>query len=122
MDKEAIQELEMAVTLFGSKEGAGRIHQGFAISGYEGAIRALAREIENLDSTKQAFLPMLAAEAYTLLGNKDRAFYWLEQAYQHPELVSLDDGLMDLKSDPMLDPLRSDPRYKDLLLRVGLPQ
>ena len=56
MHKEAIQELEMAVTLFGSKEGAGRIHQGFAISGYEGAIRALARETENLDSTKQAVL------------------------------------------------------------------
>jgi TolB-like protein/DNA-binding winged helix-turn-helix (wHTH) protein/Tfp pilus assembly protein PilF len=122
MHKEAIQELEQAVTLFGSKKAAARIHQGFAISGYEGAIRVLAREIEHQASTKQAFLPLLGAETYTLLGNKDRAFYWLEQAYQHPELVSLDDGLMDLKSDPMLDPLRSDPRYKDLLRRVRLPQ
>jgi len=121
MHKEAIQELEWALILFGSKETAARIRQGLAISGYEGAIQALAREIEHMASTKEAFLPMLAAESYTLLGNNDRALYWLEQAYAHPELVSVDDGLMDLKSDPMLDPLRSDPRYKDLLRRVGLP-
>jgi TolB-like protein/DNA-binding winged helix-turn-helix (wHTH) protein/Tfp pilus assembly protein PilF len=121
MHKEAFQELKRTAALFGEKKTEQLIRQGFAAFGYKGAMGAWARALERIDSTGEAFLPMSAAEAYAALGNKDRAFYWLEQAYQHPDLVSLDDGLMDLKSDPMLDPLRSDPRYKDLLRRVGLP-
>jgi tetratricopeptide (TPR) repeat protein len=121
MDKEAVQELERSAELFGSDAAAARIRRGFARSGYKGAIGAWAEEIERLDATKEAFLPTSAADAYVILEDDDRAFYWLEQAYQHPELVSIDDGLADLKTDPALDPLRSDPRYKDLLRRVGLP-
>jgi TolB-like protein/DNA-binding winged helix-turn-helix (wHTH) protein len=53
---------------------------------------------------------------YAGLGEKDSAFEWLEKAS-----VLRDKGLTFLKVDPCLDPLRSDPRFHDLLRRVGLP-
>lgn len=54
---------------------------------------------------------------YAGLGKKDEAFEWLEEAYK-----VRDEGLTYLKIDPCLDPLRSDPRFDDLLSRVGLTQ
>jgi tetratricopeptide (TPR) repeat protein len=54
---------------------------------------------------------------YGRLGDKDKAFEWLEKAYQ-----DVDEDLTTLKVDPEFDPLRSDPRFADLLRRVGLPQ
>ena len=77
--------------------------------------------MERLQANNEAFLPENLAAAYTALGEKDRAFYWLEQAYEHHDKVSQDWGLMIVKVDPLLAPLRSDPRFKDLLRRVGLP-
>lgn len=68
----------------------------------------------------RAFLPGSLAEAYAILGDKDRAFYWLEQAYQHCEMVSFDGGVCFLSAEPQFDPRRSNPRYKELLRRVGL--
>jgi TolB-like protein/DNA-binding winged helix-turn-helix (wHTH) protein len=122
MYKDSIQEMERTIVLVGLPKLASRVHQAFVTSGNKGAVRLAAEGIEQLASSRQGFYPTLAADLYAQLGNKDRAFYWLEQAYQHPELVSADDGLMSLKVDPMLAPLRSDPRYKDLLHRVGLLQ
>jgi len=55
------------------------------------------------------------ALVYAGLGNKDEAFVWLEKAYQ-----VRDKGLTFLKIDPCVDPLRSDPRFQNLLRRVGL--
>lgn len=121
MYKESIHEMERALVLFGLPELASHMHQAFVTSGYKGAARVAAEGVEQLASSKQGFFPTAAANLYAQLGDKDRAFYWLEQAYQLPEVISADDGLMSLKVDPMLDPLRSDPRYKDLLRRVGLP-
>jgi tetratricopeptide (TPR) repeat protein len=53
---------------------------------------------------------------YAGLGDKDQAFAWLEKS-----LAAHDKGMTYLKIDPCLDPLRNDPRFRDLVQRVGLP-
>lgn len=65
---------------------------------------------------RQYVLPSDIAAAYAGLGEKDRAFQWLEKAY-----ADRDDGVPFFKVDPSWDLLRSDPRFADLLRRVGLP-
>ena len=54
---------------------------------------------------------------YAGLGEKDLAFEWLENAYKERS-----DLLVYLNRDPRLDSLRPDPRFADLVKRVGLPQ
>ncbi len=51
---------------------------------------------------------------YAHLGEKDEAFEWLEKAFEQNEAVS------NLKVDPRWDPLRSDPRFQNLLRRLNL--
>jgi eukaryotic-like serine/threonine-protein kinase len=121
MLNEATQELERGWTLMGAPEIAADVHRGFAVSGYGGAMREYAKALEAAQAAEKAFAPGALAEAYTALGDKDRAFYWLEQAYEHRENVSLDGGLILIKEDRLLDPLRNDPRFAELLRRVGLP-
>lgn len=53
---------------------------------------------------------------YAGLGEKDRALDWLERAYQ-----AHDNGMISLEVDPALDPLRSDPRFQDLVRRMNFP-
>ena len=57
------------------------------------------------------------AVAYAHLGENDLAFEQLERCYRDREF-----GMLTLKTNPGLDNLRSDPRFQDLLRRVGLPQ
>lgn len=61
--------------------------------------------------------PGTIVRAYVGTGNKEQAFAYLEKAYlQHSNILAT------LKVEPRFDPLRSDPRYQDLLRRVGLAQ
>ncbi len=61
--------------------------------------------------------PDLMAYFYESLGQEDQAFAWLEKAYaEHNSEIT------GLKTDLMWDGLRSDPRFADLVRRVGLPQ
>jgi hypothetical protein len=60
--------------------------------------------------------PVWRAKIYAGLEDKDRAFEWLEKAYEDRSIVSV--GF--IKTNPMFDPLRSDPRYADLLRRTNL--
>ena len=53
---------------------------------------------------------------YAGLGDKDQAFAWLAKSF-----AAHDKGLTYLRIDPCLDPLRSDPRFQDLVRRVGFP-
>ena len=74
-------------------------------------------ELERLEewNRRQPVDPALFVDAYVGMGKKDEAFVWLERAYaQHSN------ALVSLKVNPMYDPLRSDPRFQDMLRRVGL--
>ena len=64
---------------------AAAVHRGFATAGYKGAMRAYATAIEAMQRAKQGFFPEGLATAYAALGDKDRAFYWLDQANQQRE-------------------------------------
>ncbi len=56
------------------------------------------------------------AEAYAYRGESDKAFQWLEHAYEQR-----DPGVPGVKIDPLLKSLRHDPRYTDLLKKMRLP-
>jgi hypothetical protein len=78
-----------------------------------------ARKILNelLAMSRREFVPpMILAAVYGALGERDRAFQLLEEEYaQHS------DRMNNLKTNYQLAPLRDDPRFADLLRRVGLP-
>lgn len=64
---------------------------------------------------KQEYVsPYILVRLYARLGEKEKAFEWLEKAYEERS-----DHLIYLKVDPILDSLRADARFKDLLRRVG---
>jgi TolB-like protein/Tfp pilus assembly protein PilF len=76
------------------------------------------RMLEQLEAaSKERYTPAFSfAVVYAGLGEKDQAFAWLEKAYG--ERTS---RLGYLKVEPLWDPLRSDPRFADLVRRIGLP-
>jgi TolB-like protein/DNA-binding winged helix-turn-helix (wHTH) protein len=116
-----VQELGKTMTTIGFPEIAARLHRAFALSGYSGALQQWAGELERLAANKKAYFPGILAEDYALLGDKNRAFYWLDQGCEHHHMAISDPVLTDVKVDPAFASLRSDPRFKDLLRRMGLP-
>ncbi len=123
MYKEAEPHLEQVWTLIGFPDVSVEVRRAFATSGYRGAIQESAKALEHLTATHQLFAPVSIAGLYATVGDKERAFYWLQQAYARHDIgiAGADLGLQFLKVEPLLEPLRSDPSYKDLLRRVGLP-
>ena len=73
-------------------------------------------ELLKLNETRYV-TPAALVNVYIGLGDEDKAFEWLDKAYQERS-----NFVAYLKVFPIADPLRSDPRYADLLRRVGLPQ
>src|SRR5215471_2214435 len=95
---------------------ASALEQGFRSAGWKGA---LTKGIETRqEQRKTGYSSALRiAELYADLGDKDQAFRWLNTAYQER-----DPNLLGLKTDSLLEPLRSDPRFTELVRKVGLPQ
>lgn len=116
----AITELKEMVKL--GKDGT-QLPQGVADLAHAYAVfgrkkEALQLLAELTEMSKSRFVPSWAfAIVHVGLGDKDRAFQWLDKAYdERPS------DLQNIKVDPRMEPLRSDPRYQDLLLRMGLPK
>lgn len=57
------------------------------------------------------------ASVHAALGDADQAFQWLDRAFAEPSAL-----LGNLRADPVMDPLRSDPRYREVERRLRLPE
>ena len=88
----------------------------YARSGIEAALREWAEQEVEL-SKRRYEDPALIGFIYAKAGEKDQAFAWLEKG-----LKEKSDRIQYLKIDHMVDSLRSDPRYADMLKRMGMPQ
>jgi tetratricopeptide (TPR) repeat protein len=80
------------------------------------ARRTLAEELRRHREQKSYIRPGWVAEVYVSLGDRDEAFRWLERAYRER-----DAWLALLNVWPRFDPLRSDPRFKELVRRMNFP-
>jgi TolB-like protein/Tfp pilus assembly protein PilF len=116
MYREGLSALEKYSTL--SRSGAASL----ALLGYSharsGERKKSLEMIEELKAaSEQSFVPALfVALVYAGLEDRDQAFTWLEKAYEERF-----NRLAYLKVEALWDPLRSDPRFADLLRRVGIP-
>jgi serine/threonine protein kinase/lipoprotein NlpI len=113
MFAEAINAYQEAIRL-GLDSPSTQIHLGAAYA--RAGERGRAQEIlTRLQTSKEYVSPGQLATLYVAQGDREQAFTLLEKAYQEH-----DQQLQYLGVDPALDPLRSDPRFADLLRRVGL--
>jgi eukaryotic-like serine/threonine-protein kinase len=88
----------------------------YAASGRKHEAEEILKQLK--DRSRQSYVPAYDfAEIYVGLGDKEQALALLEKAYADRSML-----LTFLKVDPEFDSLHSDPRFKDLLRRVGLPQ
>ncbi|MFN2516591.1 MAG: protein kinase [Pyrinomonadaceae bacterium] len=112
---QAIAEFRQVLNLSAGKPlGIASLAHAYALAGKrEEAQKHLA---ELLEMSKQRYVsPASIAIIYAALGDKDQAFAWLEKADKANDLI-----LVRLKVDPRFDSLRSDPRFVDLVRRIGL--
>jgi tetratricopeptide (TPR) repeat protein len=108
--KGAIEQWVKNEQALGNEQRAKEIRQIFEKSGYPGYLRRDAKDKEAAGDFYDA------ASDYALLGEKDAALTALERAADAGQQLDY------FTLDPGLDSVRSDPRYTDLLRRIGLPQ
>ena len=113
---EAVAEFIKLAELGGRGEASREMHDAYANGGWNGYLRYVA-EKGTTKTTAGYRLAYDVAASLAALGEKDEAFASLEKAYQQREYE-----LTLLRVSPEMDNLRSDPRFTDLLRRVGLAQ
>jgi TolB-like protein/DNA-binding winged helix-turn-helix (wHTH) protein/tetratricopeptide (TPR) repeat protein len=111
----AIPELERAVSVTDSSPGViSALIWAYAHAGRRADALRLLGELKKRQQT--GYVPAGAfVHAYLGLGDNDEAFAWFEQAYKEQSNI-----LIYIKVFPPYDPLRGDPRFQDLVRRVGL--
>jgi TolB-like protein/DNA-binding winged helix-turn-helix (wHTH) protein/Tfp pilus assembly protein PilF len=111
--KEAIAELQKAIELSpGNTAVTANLAYAYAVSGNKGQAVKILSDLKNRSSHAFSNAPEVAV-IYVGLDQKDQAMAWLEKAYEE----RLNPAVL---VRPCFDPLRSDPRFQDLLGRIGL--
>ena len=115
--QEAVTVLEKAVSASDRSPAiVGLLVHAYAQAGHRADALGLLEELKRRRRT--GYVPAAALIlAYLGLGEYDQAFLWLQEAYKEQSNI-----LQFLKVHPFFDPVRDDPRFKDLLRRIGLPE
>jgi TolB-like protein/DNA-binding winged helix-turn-helix (wHTH) protein/tetratricopeptide (TPR) repeat protein len=114
MLSEAIQQWQEALTLSGQSQLASELQRAYTAGGDKAYFRkeldyATGHQMGGIDS------PLSLAHIAARLGDRNRAFRWLQQSYEER-----DPWLLNMTVDPAFDNLRSDPRFEALVRRIGL--
>jgi TolB-like protein/Tfp pilus assembly protein PilF len=114
---EAIAEMQTAAALSGGGVlYLGTLGQAYARAGRRGEAEKVLSEL--LERAKRSHVsPYSIAVVYAALDEKDQAFQWLDKALEERSKV-----LIELRDSLQFENLRSDPRFANILHRVGLPQ
>jgi len=94
----------------------GTLERGYAEAGPEGAMRARGEQLAAMAESEPVD-PIVVARYYASAGDVEPAFEWLERAFE-----TRDPQILHMPFDPRYESLHSDPRYDDLLRRIGLPR
>jgi serine/threonine protein kinase/TolB-like protein/Tfp pilus assembly protein PilF len=111
-----VSDLTMAMKKNGRPDRAEAFAGGYRKAKMKGAGTAMI-EVLKKESQKEYVSPYSIARWYAAMGDADHTFEWLEKAY-----AERSGDMESIKSEEFLEPFRSDPRYIDLLKRMGLPQ
>ena len=111
-----IEELQKAEAMEPTPHLIGNLGYACAKAGRKDEARKLLAELKEL-SNRRYVAPYWIAMIHVGLDEKDEAFAWLEKAYQQHSFF-----LLFIKMDPMVDSLRSDSRFTDLMRRIGFLQ
>ncbi len=112
---DAVRELQEAQRISGaSQEEQASLQRAYTREGIQGAWRwLLSRSFHYRGPNASAYH---RAALFADLGEREQAFEWLEKAYEQRDVA-----LERIKVDPRLDPLRPDPRFRELVRRLGVP-
>jgi len=113
--KEALADLETAKRLDDSPPSAAMLGEAYALAGNKIRARQILSEMQ-ARAEGEHVSPLYPAIIHTGLGDKDLAFSELAAAVEER-----DTNILAIKVAALYDPLRSDPRFADLIRRVGLP-
>lgn len=113
---EAIEEFQKARVIDDRPEVSAMIAHTHAVSGRRGEAVSILNSLE--EQSKHHYIsPYYIALVFAGLGDKERAFEWLEKAYS-----DRNEWLVWLKVDPRFNHLWTDARYPELLSRIGFPR
>lgn len=113
---EAIAVLEQALAISRDAFSIAYLGSAHARAGNLDVARSKLRDLLAM-SEREAVPPRCFVYLYAELGERDQAFEWLEKAYE-----TRDSGVFFLRVIPLYDPLRPDPRFDEMLRRIGIPR
>ena len=111
--REAVEAMQQAWTLFGFKDIGKGTGKAYANSGYDGALRYSAMQLERLYREGKVYKPDYIASWYARAGDKEQSLKWLRI-----DLADNNYCWVGLSRDPDFSQLHSDPRFQELVNRM----